>query len=157
MSRLELMLLYLRLKLSDLRDVRFILMIHSHRLSRGGEDKIHWAPSERGMFAVRSFYNVLVPHDNTPFSWKCICQKKIPSKRRSLLEQPPQGISLSWITLENNMSLQLNSDECVRGVESLWIIFYSIVRRSVHYKMLLSNVLVQFMLCLKMQQTFLLV
>jgi hypothetical protein len=89
MSRLELMLLYLRLKLSDLMDVRFILLIHSHRLSRGGEDKIHWAPSKRGMFAVRSFYNVLVPHYNTPFSWKCICQKKIPSERHSLLGQPP--------------------------------------------------------------------
>jgi hypothetical protein len=35
-------------------------------------------PSKRGLFDVKSFYNVLVPHDNTPFPWRSIWQSKAP-------------------------------------------------------------------------------
>jgi hypothetical protein len=30
------------------------------------EDKLCWVPSKRGLFYVR-YYNVLIPHDSTPF------------------------------------------------------------------------------------------
>jgi hypothetical protein len=34
---------------------------------RCGEDKLFWVPSKKGLFDVRSYYNVLVLHDNIPF------------------------------------------------------------------------------------------
>jgi hypothetical protein len=35
-------------------------------------------PRERGMFDVRSFYNILVFHDSTPFPWKSIWRNRAP-------------------------------------------------------------------------------
>lgn len=45
---------------------------------QGGEDKLRWYYSKREMFDIRSFYNVFVYHDNTPFPWKSIWQHKAP-------------------------------------------------------------------------------
>jgi hypothetical protein len=47
-------------------------------LRLGGEDKLCWVPSKRGLFEVKSFYNVLVPHDSTHFPWRSIWQNKAP-------------------------------------------------------------------------------
>jgi hypothetical protein len=48
----------------------FFDLLYCYRLRQGGEDELRWVPSMRGMFDVRSFYNVLVPYDNTHFPWK---------------------------------------------------------------------------------------
>ena len=58
--------------------VSFFNLLNPLRLSQRREDKLRWAPSKRGMFTERSFYSVLVPHDNTHFSWKHIWQSKAP-------------------------------------------------------------------------------
>jgi hypothetical protein len=45
-------------------------LLYSIRVRRGGEDRLCWISSRRGLFDVRPYYNVLVPHDNTPFPWE---------------------------------------------------------------------------------------
>ena len=37
------------------------------RVRKGSEEKISWAPSERGLFDVRSLYSALVRNDGIPF------------------------------------------------------------------------------------------
>jgi hypothetical protein len=56
----------------------FFNLLYSLGLRRGGEDKLCKAPPKRGLFDVRSFYNVLVPHDGTHFSWKSFWRSKAP-------------------------------------------------------------------------------
>jgi hypothetical protein len=45
-----------------------------------GKEKLYWAPSKRGLFDIRSYYNVLIPHDSTPFPLRSIWQNKVPLK-----------------------------------------------------------------------------
>jgi hypothetical protein len=47
--------------------VSFFNLWYSSRVSQGGKDKLCWVLSKRGLFDVRLFYNVIVPHDETPF------------------------------------------------------------------------------------------
>jgi hypothetical protein len=42
----------------------------------GGKDKLCWAPSRRGLFDVRLFYNILLPQDSSPFPWRSIWLNK---------------------------------------------------------------------------------
>jgi hypothetical protein len=46
----------------------FFNLLHSLRLRRGSEDKLCCVPSNRGWFNIKSYYSVLVPHDNIHFS-----------------------------------------------------------------------------------------
>jgi hypothetical protein len=55
----------------------FFEKLYSVNLKQDGVDKLCWIPSKRGLFDVRSFYNVLIPHDNTAFLWRC-WQNKAP-------------------------------------------------------------------------------
>lgn len=50
----------------------FFNLLYSLRLRQRGKDKLRSVPSKRGMFGVRSLYNVLVPHESAPFPQKCI-------------------------------------------------------------------------------------
>jgi hypothetical protein len=58
----------------------FFNLLYSFRLRRSGEDKLCWVPSKKGLFNVRSYYNALALHDNTPFSWKSILRNKAPMR-----------------------------------------------------------------------------
>jgi hypothetical protein len=40
---------------------------HSGSLRRESEDKLSWSPFKRGLFDVRSFYNVLISRESNPF------------------------------------------------------------------------------------------
>jgi len=51
-------------------------LLYSIRVRHGSDDKLCWIPS-RGLFDVRSYYNGLVPCDNTSFLWS-IWQNKAP-------------------------------------------------------------------------------
>jgi hypothetical protein len=58
-------------------DICFVFFnLYSFKLRQGGEDKFRWDPLKRGKLDVRSFYDVLVPHDNTHFLWKIIWRNK---------------------------------------------------------------------------------
>jgi hypothetical protein len=48
--------------------VSFYRLLYSVRLRREGIDKLWWVPSKRGMFSVKSFYNVLGCLDGFSFS-----------------------------------------------------------------------------------------
>lgn len=50
----------------------FFILFYSFRLGRGGKVKL-LGPLQEKPIDVRSFYIVLVPHDGSPFLWKCIC------------------------------------------------------------------------------------
>jgi hypothetical protein len=41
----------------------FFNLLYLSKAGQGGEDKLCWVFSKRELFDVRSFYNVLVPHD----------------------------------------------------------------------------------------------
>lgn len=43
----------------------FFKLLYSFKLRQGGEEKLRWDLSKRGIFDVKSFYNVLASHDNT--------------------------------------------------------------------------------------------
>jgi hypothetical protein len=46
----------------------FFTLLYSIRVKQGSEDRLCWIHYKRGLFDFRSYYNVLVSHDNTPFS-----------------------------------------------------------------------------------------
>lgn len=52
-------------------------MLYS-KLRRESKDKLCWAIYKRGLFDVRSFYNVLIPCKSTHFPWKGIWQSNVP-------------------------------------------------------------------------------
>jgi hypothetical protein len=54
----------------------FFNLLYSFRVKQGGVDKICRAPCKRRLFDVRSFYNVIVRNDGTPFPWKNIWRIK---------------------------------------------------------------------------------
>ena len=53
-------------------------LLYSFRLRQGGEDKLCWVPSKRGLFDVKSYYNALVPYDYTHLPWRSIWSNKAP-------------------------------------------------------------------------------
>jgi len=56
----------------------FLNLLYSFRLRQGGEDDLCWAPSKRRLFDVKSYYNVLVPHDGISFPLRSIWRNKAP-------------------------------------------------------------------------------
>jgi hypothetical protein len=54
----------------------FFDKLYSIKLRQNGIDKLYWIPSKIGRFEVRTFYNVLIPDDNTPFPWRCIWRSR---------------------------------------------------------------------------------
>jgi hypothetical protein len=54
----------------------FYILLYSFRGRRVGEDKLWWAPSRKGKFAVHSFYKILACKDAVSFLWKSIWQTK---------------------------------------------------------------------------------
>ena len=55
----------------------FFRVLYLIRVRRESEDKLWWVPSKKGVFAVRSFYCVLVWIDGSHFPWK-IWRTKVP-------------------------------------------------------------------------------
>jgi hypothetical protein len=54
----------------------FFNLLYSLILRQGEESKLCWIPSKKGLFDVRSYYSVLVPHDSTHFPWRNIWRNK---------------------------------------------------------------------------------
>ena len=48
----------------------FFEMLYSCKVSHGNEDCIHWSPSKKGMFEVKSFYKALSIPDYEVFPWR---------------------------------------------------------------------------------------
>jgi hypothetical protein len=42
-----------------------------------GEDRLWWIPSKRGLFGVKSFYNVMGCHDGFCFPWKSVWRTEV--------------------------------------------------------------------------------
>jgi hypothetical protein len=55
----------------------FFTLLYSYNVRQGGEDKLWWAPSHKGIFDV-SFSRVLACKDGFPFPWKSIWWTKVP-------------------------------------------------------------------------------
>jgi hypothetical protein len=54
----------------------FFDQLYSIKLKQDGVEQVYGIPSKRGRFEVRTFYNVLIPHDSTPFPWRYIWRSK---------------------------------------------------------------------------------
>jgi len=55
----------------------FFRVLYSIRVGWEGENKFWWVPSKRGVFVVRSFYNVLARNDGLRFPWKSVWWTKV--------------------------------------------------------------------------------
>jgi hypothetical protein len=55
-------------------------------------------PPKKKLFNVRSFSNVLVPHDVTPFPWRSIWRIKVPLRTTFFAWLASQWKILTWIT-----------------------------------------------------------
>jgi hypothetical protein len=60
------------------RFTSLFILLYSVRMRRGGEDRLCWISSRRGLFDFRSYYKVLVPHDNTYLPWRSNWLNKAP-------------------------------------------------------------------------------
>jgi len=47
-------------------------LLYSIRVRQDDDDRLRWVPSKLGLFDVKSYYKVLVPHDITHFPWRSI-------------------------------------------------------------------------------------
>jgi hypothetical protein len=56
----------------------FFRVLYLVRVRQEGEDKLCWVSSKRGLFAIRSFYSVLVRNDGSLFLWKSVWQTTVP-------------------------------------------------------------------------------
>jgi hypothetical protein len=52
----------------------FFNLLYSFNLRRGGEDKLCWVPSRIGLFDVKSYCNILVPHVSIIFPWEYLAE-----------------------------------------------------------------------------------
>jgi hypothetical protein len=58
----------------------FYSCLYAYKLREVGEDKLWWIPLSKGVFEVRSFYQVLCSHGTTSFPWKDIWRTKAPPR-----------------------------------------------------------------------------
>jgi len=58
--------------------ISFFDQLYSIRLKQDRVDKLCLNSPKRQLFDVRTLYNVLIPHDNTPIPWRCIWESKAP-------------------------------------------------------------------------------
>jgi hypothetical protein len=56
----------------------FFKRLYSFKLRQGDEDRKGWSPSKRSKFEVKSFYQVLISPNGSPFSRKSIWRVKDP-------------------------------------------------------------------------------
>jgi hypothetical protein len=58
----------------------FYKCLYDCNLSGGGEDKLRWLHSSKGLFEVKSFYRALSPSGSSIFPWKSIWRSKAPPR-----------------------------------------------------------------------------
>jgi hypothetical protein len=58
----------------------FYSRLYSHKCRGVGEDKLWWIPSSKGVFEVRSYYQVLTTQGSLYFPWKRIWRTKAPPR-----------------------------------------------------------------------------
>lgn len=75
------------------------------------------------------YYNVLGPHDSTPFSWR----NKAPLRMVFFVDSAALGKILTTNNLRKRHVILVDYVVCVRRLRSQWTIFYSIVKWLVHY------------------------
>jgi hypothetical protein len=58
----------------------FYSRLYSHKCRGVGEDKLWWIPSSKGVFEMRSYYQVLTTQGSLYFPWKRIWRTKAPPR-----------------------------------------------------------------------------
>jgi hypothetical protein len=58
----------------------FYRCLYSCKLRGVGEDKLWWVPSRKGIFEVKSFYQVLSSFGSNSFPWKSVWRLKAPPR-----------------------------------------------------------------------------
>jgi len=123
----------------------------------GGFFDLFFNFSKRWLFDVRSFYSVLVYNDGIPFSWKNIWWTKVPLRVSFFAWSADLRKILTMDNLRKRHIIVVDRCCCVRGMCSLWTIFFSTLRLLVSYGMFASVALGCFGLCLDELSTYLLV
>jgi hypothetical protein len=88
------------------------------------------------MFDVSSFDRILACKDGFLFPWKSIWRTKVPLRVAFFAWSMILERFLQWIILRSGMSLWSICVAYAKGMGSLWIIFFSIVRLPASYIML---------------------
>jgi hypothetical protein len=58
----------------------FFALLYSILVRHGADDRLVWNLSKRGLFEVKSYYEVLNRKDALPFLWKSIWRVKAPAR-----------------------------------------------------------------------------
>jgi hypothetical protein len=58
----------------------FLQVLHSVTMRRGGEDKLWWVSSKRGLFKVKLFFWSLACSEGSHFPWKSVWRTQAPSR-----------------------------------------------------------------------------
>jgi hypothetical protein len=99
--------------------VSFHNLLYAHNLD-GGVDKIWWVPDRKGTYAVKSFYNVLISRDCSPFPWKSIWRTKAPPRVAFFVWSAALGKILTLNNLKKkNMVLVNRCGMCKKDEESI--------------------------------------
>jgi hypothetical protein len=86
----------------------FYSLLYSFRSRRGGEDKLWWTPSHKGIFDIRSFYKTIAFKDNPSFPWKSIWRTKAPSKVAFFVWSASLGKILTLDNLRRRQVIMVN-------------------------------------------------
>ena len=99
--------------------VSFHSLLYSHNLN-GGVDKIWWDLDRKGKFTVKSFNNVLITKDCSPFPWKSIWCTKAPLRVAFFVWSAALGKILTLDNLrKKNMVLVNRCGMCKKDEESV--------------------------------------
>jgi hypothetical protein len=98
------------------------------QLRWGGEDKLCWTHSKRELFDVKSYYNVLVPHNSIHFPWKSIWRNKAPLRVVFFFWSAALGKILMMDSFRKQHVIMVDWCVCVRRVGHQWITIDYIVR-----------------------------
>jgi len=86
----------------------FFQMLHSVTVRRGGEDKLWWVPSKKGLFKVKTFFHSLTRTIGTRFPWKCVWRTQALSRATFFSWSAALGKIITLDNLRKHHAIMIN-------------------------------------------------
>jgi hypothetical protein len=107
----------------------FFRVLYLARMRLEGEDKMWWVPhSKNGFFGVKSFYNVMGCLDGVCFPWKSVWCTKVPLRMTFFGWSAAFEKILTMDNLRKQHIIVVIGVVYVKGMKSLWTIFFFVIR-----------------------------